>query len=118
MFVTLCKGKIHRARITGTNLDYEGSITIDSSLLTASGIMPHEKVQVVNINNGERFETYVIAGEPGSGDICLNGAAVRRAHIGDRVIIIAYAMVEPQKAENWTPKIVRVDDRNQIVESD
>ena len=90
MYVTLIKSKIHRARVTDANINYIGSITIDRDLMDAAGILPYEKVQVVNNNNGERFETYVMEGERGSGTICLNGAAARLAAVGDTVIIISY----------------------------
>lgn len=110
----MMKGKIHRATITDTNVDYEGSITIDSLLLDASNILPYEQVHVVDINNGARFETYVIKGEPGSGKICINGAAARLVSKEDKVIIIAYAVVEDKLAGDWNPDIVLVDNKNRI----
>ncbi len=110
------KAKIHRARVTEANLDYVGSITIDKSLLQAAGIYPNEKVQVVNNNNGERLETYVIEGEKDSGVICLNGAAARKAQVGDEIIIISYALMEDKAAKNLTPDVVFVNQHNQIVE--
>ncbi|MCK8816992.1 aspartate 1-decarboxylase [Natroniella sulfidigena] len=116
MMRTMYKGKIHRARVTDANLDYVGSITIDQELMKAADILPNEKVQVVNNNNGERIETYVIPGEAGSGTICLNGAAARRAQPGDVVIIISYALLEQQEAENLEPKVVFVDENNKIIE--
>ena len=108
------KAKIHQARVTEANLNYVGSITIDQELLDAAGIWPNEKVQVVNNNNGERLETYVIAGERGSGVICLNGAAARKAHPGDEVIIISYALLEEEEARNLEPQVVFVDHNNKI----
>jgi aspartate 1-decarboxylase len=110
----MCKSKIHRATVTGANLNYVGSITIDQKLLAAADILEYELVQVVNINNGERFETYAIAGEPDSGTICLNGAAARLAAPGDLVIIMAYGLVTEAEAREWAPRIVHVDAANQI----
>ena len=98
MEITMLKGKIHRAEVTQAELDYVGSITVDSVLLKAAGILEYEKVQVVDINNGERFETYTIAGEENSGVICLNGAAARCVQKGDKVIIMAYCSLTPEKA--------------------
>ncbi|MCK8827497.1 aspartate 1-decarboxylase [Natroniella acetigena] len=115
MMRMMYKGKIHRARVTDANLDYVGSITIDQELMEAADILPHEKVQVVNNNNGERLETYVIPGERGSGTICLNGAAARKAQPDDVVIIISYALLGQQEAEILEPKVVLVDQKNQIV---
>ncbi|WP_218852444.1 aspartate 1-decarboxylase [Carboxydothermus ferrireducens] len=111
----MMKGKIHRATVTEANLNYVGSITIDEELLDASGILPNEKVQVVNINNGARLETYTIPGPRGSGIISLNGAAARLCQIGDKVIIIAYALMEEKEAKQWQPKVVFVDENNKIV---
>ena len=108
-------GKIHRATVTEANLEYMGSITIDENLLEMAGILPGERVQIVNNNNGERLETYTIAGKRGSGVICLNGAAARRAQVGDTVIIIAYALMDRKEAENLVPKVVMVDENNQPV---
>lgn len=115
MLLTMFKGKIHRATVTEANLNYMGSVTIDKTLLDASGILPGEKVSIVNNNNGNRFETYVIEGEADSGVICLNGAAARLVHVGDTVIIIAYAMMDEQQARAYTPKVVMVDSDNKIV---
>jgi len=115
MLRKLCKGKIHRATVTGTNIDYEGSITIDQDLLDAADILPSEEVQVVNINNGERFETYVFAGKRGSGEITLNGAAARKAVPGDLVIIISYGYLHAEEAAHHEPKVVYVDSRNKVV---
>jgi aspartate 1-decarboxylase len=110
------KGKIHRAVVTEANLNYVGSITIDSDLLEAAGILPGEKVQIVNNNNGSRLETYTIKGEAGSGMICLNGAAARLVQPGDSVIIIAYCYLDAKEAETFEPKVVFVDENNKIVE--
>jgi aspartate 1-decarboxylase len=116
MFITSLKGKIHGATVTEANLNYMGSITIDEALLEASGIRPNEKVQIVNNNNGNRFETYVIKGEKNSGVICLNGAAARMVQPGDKVIIIAYGIMTETEVENYVPKIVMVDGDNQVME--
>lgn len=116
MFLTMFKSKIHRATVTEANLNYMGSITIDETLLKAAGILPGEKVQVVNNNNGSRLETYCIGGAAGSGVICLNGAAARLVHPGDTVIIIAYAMMTPEEAAGYRPRVVMVDEYNHIRE--
>ncbi|WP_028307859.1 aspartate 1-decarboxylase [Desulfitibacter alkalitolerans] len=112
MFLNMLKGKIHGATVTDANLNYKGSITIDEELMKAAGILPHEKVQVVNNNNGARFETYVIKGQAGSGTICLNGAAARLVQPGDKVIIIAYCYMTPEEAVKYEPNIVFVDENN------
>lgn len=114
MLRSVCKSKIHRATVTDTHLSYEGSITIDSDLLAAADILPHEKVQVVNTNNGERFETYVIAGEAGSGAMCMNGAAARLAQPGDIVIVISYCLLDDAEARKHEPTVVKVDAENKI----
>jgi len=114
MTITMLKSKIHRATVTEAKLDYVGSITIDSELLEKSGIYEYEKVQVVNINNGQRFETYTIKGEPGSGVICLNGAAAWCGKAGDKVIIMAYTDVTPEEALDLKPNVVFVDENNKI----
>lgn len=106
--------KIHRATVTDANLFYEGSLTVDETLLEAAGMAEYEKVQVVNVTNGHRLDTYLIKGEAGSGGVCLNGAAARLGHYGDKVIIIAYAQVTPDEAKTHRPKIVLVDDENKI----
>ncbi len=108
------KSKIHRVSVTEANLNYEGSITIDSKLMKAADILPYEKVDVVNIATGARFTTYAIKGEPGSGEICLNGGAARLGHIGDLLIIITYAHVNEQEIPNFKIKIVLVDENNRI----
>ena len=115
MLYTMFHGKIHRLVVTQARLDYMGSITIDEDLLDAAGILPGEKVQIVNNNNGERLETYTIAGERGSGVICLNGAAARKAQVGDVVIIIAYGLMDAKEAKQNEPKVVMVDEHNRIV---
>ena len=115
MLYNMFHGKIHRATVTEANLEYMGSITMDSELLELSGILPGERVQVVDNNNGNRLETYVIAGEPGSGVICLNGAAARQVVVGDTVIIIAYAMMNEEEAKNFVPKVVMVDEKNRPI---
>lgn len=114
MMRTLCKSKIHRATVTGADLNYVGSITIDPVLMDAADLLPFEQVQVVNINNGARFETYVIAGEHGRGEICLNGAAARLAHVGDRVIVISYAQFSAEEIRDYRPMFVFVDEDNRI----
>ncbi|HWR45131.1 aspartate 1-decarboxylase [Sporomusa sp.] len=116
MFLTMMKSKIHRATVTEANLNYVGSITIDAALMRAAHILPGEKVQVVNNNNGARLETYTIAGEENSGIICLNGAAARLVQPGDTVIIITYALLSAQEAEQIKPIVVMVDQHNRIVE--
>jgi aspartate 1-decarboxylase len=116
MFVNLMKSKIHRARVTEANLNYVGSITIDEDLMDTADIMKNEKVQIVNNNNGNRFETYVIPGERGSGVICLNGAAARLVQPGDTIIIISYGMFEKNEAKQFNPTIVFVDENNKVVE--
>lgn len=108
-------GKIHRATVTEANLEYMGSITIDADLLDAAGILPGERVQICNNNNGARLETYTIAGKRGSGVICLNGAAARMAAVGDIVIIIAYAGMDEKEARGFVPKVVMVDCENHIL---
>ena len=115
MFIHLLKSKIHRARVTEAELNYVGSITIDEELLEAAGILENEKVQVVDINNGERFETYAITGERGSGTICLNGAAARLVQVGDVIIIMSYALMEPEEARQYKPKVIFPDANNRLV---
>ncbi|HTI13626.1 MAG TPA: aspartate 1-decarboxylase [Dictyobacter sp.] len=116
MLRTMCKGKIHRATVTQANLNYVGSITIDQDLLDAANIYPYERVQVVNINNGARLETYTIAGARGSGVICLNGAAARMTAEGDKVIIISYAEFNEEEVRALVPQIVFVDEENRMTE--
>ena len=114
MTVTMLKSKIHRATVTQAELDYVGSITIDEELMKASGISEYEKVQIADVNNGQRFETYVIAGEKGSGVICLNGAGARCVQKGDKVIIMSYAQLDSAEAAEHKPRVVFVDDSNKI----
>jgi len=115
MLLQMFKSKIHRVKVTEANLNYVGSITIDENLMDAANLLEGEKVQIVNNNNGERIETYVIRGERGSGTICLNGAAARRAEIGDLVIIISYAWLDAEEAKTFKPIAVFPDDDNQVV---
>ena len=117
MLVNMCKSKIHRATVTDANLNYEGSITIDKHLMDAANILPFERVQVLNINTGERAETYVIEGDYDSGIICCNGALARMVEIGDLLIIVAYGLMEEQDAKKFVPKVVYVNKQNQILES-
>jgi aspartate 1-decarboxylase len=112
----MCKSKIHRATVTDANLNYVGSITIDAELMEKADILPYEKVQVVNNNNGARLETYVITGERGRGDICLNGAAARLVQPGDTVIIISYAQYSREELVNFQPKIVFVNEENRVTQ--
>lgn len=114
MTISMLKAKIHRATVTQAALDYVGSITVDQKLLEESGILEYEKVQIVDVNNGSRFETYTIAGEAGSGVICLNGAAARMVSTGDKVIIMAYADVTPEEAKQMKPTVLFVDEKNQV----
>ncbi|MGD8321637.1 MAG: aspartate 1-decarboxylase [Gemmatimonadota bacterium] len=114
MLIEICKSKIHRATVTDADLNYVGSITIDEDLLDAAIVLPYEKVQVVNINNGARFETYTIAGERGSGTVCLNGAAARLAQPGDVVIIISYGLVDAGEARGHEPVVVVPGEGNRI----
>lgn len=109
MYIQLMKSKIHRVTVTAANLNYIGSITLDSRLMEEAGIVEGERVFIVDNNNGERFDTYVIAGEYGSGTVCLNGAAARKVQPGDVVIIIAYAMMTPEEAKGFTPKVIFPD---------
>jgi len=118
MLRKMCLGKIHGATVTEANLHYRGSITVDANLLRAAGILDYEQVQVVNCNNGARLETYTIPGEPGSGAVCLNGAAARLGQPGDILIIIAYALMEQAEAEGHEPKVVFVDEANRQVAKD
>jgi aspartate 1-decarboxylase len=111
----MCKSKIHRATVTDAQLDYEGSIEVDSALLQAADIRPYEMVQVLNINNGERFETYAIPAKKDSGEICLNGAAARLGLRGDKVIILSTSFIPESETKKYTPKIVFVNEKNRIV---
>lgn len=114
MTVTMLKGKIHRAVVKQAELNYVGSITVDPELMETAGIYEYELVQIVDVENGNRFETYTIAGEPGSGMICLNGAAARQVQVGDHVIIMCYCQMSPEEVKEHKPKVVFVDDENKI----
>ncbi|MBP3490166.1 MAG: aspartate 1-decarboxylase [Roseburia sp.] len=114
MTITMLKAKIHRATVTQAELDYVGSITVDIDLLEQAGIYEYEKVQIVDVNNGARFETYTIAGERGSGVMCLNGAAARMVQTGDKIILMAYAQVSPEEAKELRPTVLFVDGKNQV----
>jgi len=117
MKIEMLYSKIHRATVTDANLNYVGSITIDEELMQEAGLLAGQKVDIVNINNGERFSTYVIKGEKGKRDICLNGAAARKVHPGDKIIIIAYASMDIEEAKNYKPKVLIVDDNNNIIKT-
>ena len=116
MLINMLKGKIHRATVVQAELNYVGSITVDPELMDAAGILEYEYVQIVDVENGNRFETYTIAGEPGSGMICLNGAAARQVAVGDHVIIMSYAQMTPEEAKEHRPHVVFVDDKNRIIQ--
>lgn len=114
MNITMLKGKIHRATVVQAELNYVGSITVDPVLMEAAGILEYEMVQIVDVENGSRFETYTIAGEENSGMICLNGAAARQVQVGDHIIIMAYCEMTPEEAKNHRPKVVFVNDDNKV----
>lgn len=114
MLLEMYKAKISNARITATELHYEGSITIDQKLIKTVNILPGERVQVVNLDNGNRFETYVIVGKSGSGEICLNGPAAHKGRVGQSIHIIAYALMEPKEAKTFKPKLIKLNERNRI----
>lgn len=115
MVIEILKSKIHRVKVTQAELNYTGSITIDEDLMDAANIIPNEKVQIVNNNNGARFETYVIKGQRGSGTICLNGAAARLTHVGDIIIIMTFAHMSFEEAKLYTPKLVFPDENNRLI---
>ena len=115
MLRCMLRAKIHMATVTESNLAYEGSITIDETILKATGILPYEQVMISNMNNGERFETYVIVGKAGSGEICLNGPTARKGAVGDKVIIFSYVYLEDAKLHNFLPKIIKLDAKNKIL---
>ena len=117
MNITMLHSKIHRATVTDANLNYVGSITIDRDLLDSAHMRIGQKVDIVNVNNGERFSTYIIPGERGKRDICLNGAAARKVHVGDKIIIITYASMSEEEADNYLPQIVILNDDNSIADS-
>ncbi len=114
MNITMLKGKIHRAKVVQAELNYVGSITVDPVLMEAAGILEYEKVQIVDVENGSRFETYTIAGEENSGMICLNGAAARQVQVGDHIILMAYCGLSTEEAKTHQPKVVFVDEKNRI----
>ncbi len=116
MYITVLKSKIHRATVTQSELNYVGSITIDKALMDAAGLVEYEKVQIADIDNGNRFETYIITGEENSGCICLNGAAAKCVTVGDKIIIMAYAQMTPEEIKNYKPDVVFVNEKNEIVE--
>ena len=116
MNITMLYSKLHRATVTEANLNYVGSITIDVELLKASNMRVGQKIDIVNVNNGERFSTYIISGKAGKRDICLNGAAARKVHVGDKIIIIAYASMSEEEADAYEPKIVILNDDNSIAQ--
>ncbi|MBR1461345.1 aspartate 1-decarboxylase [bacterium] len=116
MLLEFLYSKIHRATVTDANLNYVGSITIDETLLKAANMREWQKVEILDVNNGERFQTYIIKGEPNSGCICLNGAAARKVQPGDKVIIVTYAQMEEKEAQNHKPTVVIVDDNNKIID--
>ncbi len=117
MNITMLYSKLHRATVTDANLNYVGSITVDQNLLDAVNMRVGQKIDIVNVNNGERFSTYIIPGERGKGDICLNGAAARKVHKGDKIIIIAYASMTEEEADKHQPKIVILDEDNSIAQA-
>jgi aspartate 1-decarboxylase len=114
----MLKSKIHRATVTGCDLHYVGSVTLDADLMRSADLLPGELVHVLDVDNGNRFETYVIEGEPGSGEVCLNGAAARLVHLGDRVIVVSYGVFDHTELESHEPRVVHVDERNAIVRVD
>ncbi len=116
MLRCMLRSKIHMATVTDSNIAYEGSLTVDEVLLRITGIKPYEQVMVSNLNNGERFETYVIPGERNSGIICLNGPTARKGTIGDKIIIFCYEYYTEEEIKNFSPKIVRLDEKNRIIE--
>ena len=118
MLRRMLRSKIHRATVTDANLHYEGSITIDEALIEAAGILPYEQVMVSNLNNGERFETYVIIGPRGSGQMCLNGPTARKALTGDKIVVFCYESYSEEELKTFKPKIVIVDEKNRIVSTD
>jgi len=115
MNIQLLKSKIHRVKVTQAELHYVGSITIDENLMEAANLIENEKVQIVNIDNGERLETYVIKGKRGSGEICLNGPAARKVQVGDIIIIISYASLDFEEAKSFKPKVIFPDEHNQVI---
>lgn len=117
MYLQLCKSKIHKARVTQAEIDYEGSITLDAALMEAAGIAPYEKVLIANFATGARFETYAIEGARGSSVVCLNGAAAKLARVGDAITILSFALCTPQEAQNFSPKMILLNEKNEILKS-
>ncbi|HHH37140.1 MAG TPA: aspartate 1-decarboxylase [Epsilonproteobacteria bacterium] len=117
MTITMLYSKIHRATVTDANLNYVGSITIDRDLMDAAAMRVGQKIDIVNVNNGERFSTYIIPGERGKKEMCLNGAAARKVHIGDKIIVIAYASMSEEEADKYQPKVVILNDDNSIAQA-
>ena len=115
MLLEFLYAKIHRATVTDANLNYVGSITVDKDILDKANLSEGQKVDILNINNGERFQTYIIAGKAGNKDICLNGAAARKAQIGDKIIICAYALMTQEEAKNFKPTVVQIDEKNNVI---
>jgi len=115
MLLEFLYAKIHRATVTDANLNYVGSITVDENILDKANLSEGQKVDILNINNGERFQTYIIAGKRGNKDFCLNGAAARKAQIGDKIIICSYAQMTPEEAKSFKPSIVQIDDNNNVI---
>ena len=114
MLRTVCKSKLHRATVTAANVEYTGSLTLDAELMRAADILPYEQVHVVDVDNGARLVTYCIEGRPGSGTVCINGAAARLVSVGEKVIIISYAQLSPDELERLEPKIILLDERNRV----
>ncbi len=114
MLIDMLKAKIHRATVTQAELNYVGSITVDEDLLEASGLLEYEKVLIVDVDNGNRFETYTICGERGSGIMCLNGAAARNVSVGDKIIVMGFCQMEPEEAASFSPRVILVDENNKI----
>ncbi len=115
MLLEFLYSKIHRATVTDANLNYVGSITVDKNILDKANLSEGQKVDILNINNGERFQTYILAGKAGNKDFCLNGAAARKAQIGDKIIICSYAQMTPEEAKTFKPTIVQIDDNNNVI---
>lgn len=116
MWIEMLQGKLHRGAVVDCRIDYEGSLTVDTELIEAAGLRPYQKIQLLNINNGQRIETYLIEGEPGKREIIVNGAAARLFHKGDRVIVCGYGLYDPKELAGHKPKVVVLDERNRIVE--
>lgn len=116
MLRCMLRAKIHKANVTDSNITYEGSLTVDEALLAAAGIKPYEQVMVSNLNNGERFETYVIPGERDSGVVCLNGPTARKGTIGDKIIVFSYGYYKEDEIKDFSPEIIRLDENNRIIE--